>query len=274
MHDVRDALQVLDLEIDNISAALRWALERAPTEALRLASHLGDYWGRRGASDGLSWLERALQAAGDQAPPSDRARAQRWRARMLAGRWQYEAARSAAEEMLSLYQEMNDRSGEALALDEIAALVAQFGGPEEARACAEAACDGARAVDDERLLGVALDRLSWFLPKPERAAVFQEAVELLTRAGDHERLNGAYASAAYLALKEDAVDEAIAMLRLAEHVAKRIDNPFSAMIRCGNFGLAHLSPGDIAAARRAFEDQLRLCLRHAYIYGAPKVSSG
>jgi len=43
-HDERDALPTLDREIDNIRAALRWALERAPTKALRLAGHLGDYW--------------------------------------------------------------------------------------------------------------------------------------------------------------------------------------------------------------------------------------
>jgi predicted ATPase len=269
-HNERDALRMLDSEIDNVRAALRWALQRAPTEALRLAGHLGDYWLVRGDPDGLMWLDQALQTSGDQAPPGDRARAQLRRGTMLVGRLQYAAGRAAAQEALSLYEQTNDHAGEAKALIELAGRAWERGDREEGRAYAEAACQQAQIAGDERLLGTALGRLSWVLPKPERVAVLDEAVELLTRAGDHEELAGAYASAAYLALNEDSLSEAIDLLKSAKRAGDRIDRPFPTMIIYGNLGLAHLFTGEITAARQAFQEQLRLCQRHAFIYGAPE----
>lgn len=69
-------------------------------------------------------------------------------------------------------------------------------------------------------------------------------------AGDHEKLAGAYASAAYLALNEDSLSEAIELLNSAKQAGNRMDRPFSTMIIYGSLGLAHLLTGEVMAARR------------------------
>jgi predicted ATPase/DNA-binding SARP family transcriptional activator len=55
------AQATLDREIDNIGAALHWALEADPPAALRLASELGEYWSVRHDPSGLEWLDAALK---------------------------------------------------------------------------------------------------------------------------------------------------------------------------------------------------------------------
>ena len=100
---------------------------------------------------------------------------------MLAGRFQHEAGRAAAQEALSLCEQTNDHVGQGRALIHLAGRAWERGDRGQGRTSAEAACQQARIAGDERLLGTALSRLAWVLPKPERIAVRDEAVELLTR---------------------------------------------------------------------------------------------
>src|SRR5262249_33563930 len=63
-------------ELDNVRAALGWAVERGWTAAgLRLAGALRSFWGDGGhRQEGLAWLERLLSAGGE-VDPAVRARA-------------------------------------------------------------------------------------------------------------------------------------------------------------------------------------------------------
>ena len=69
----------LDAEVENFRAALDWSLRHGnPTQGLRLAGLLAKFWDIRNRSaEGLDWIEAALEAAGDDAPVGDRARARR-----------------------------------------------------------------------------------------------------------------------------------------------------------------------------------------------------
>lgn len=109
--DEPDAMRVLDREIDNITAALHCALEHSPPCALRLAGELGEYWRTNGSPDALLWLDAALDAAGEQASPRDRAHAQLRRAQALHRGNRHSAALSAAEQALELYHHAGDHAG-------------------------------------------------------------------------------------------------------------------------------------------------------------------
>lgn len=66
--------RLLDLEHDNLRAALRWSCVEEPESALRLAASLWRFWFVRGhAVEGAAWVERALAAS--PAPSRPRAAA-------------------------------------------------------------------------------------------------------------------------------------------------------------------------------------------------------
>jgi len=66
--------KVVDLEHDNLRAALRWSCAQDPESAMRLAAGLWRYWVLRGHFvEGARWVERALAAA--PSPTKARARA-------------------------------------------------------------------------------------------------------------------------------------------------------------------------------------------------------
>jgi class 3 adenylate cyclase len=267
-------LAAIDREIDNVRAALRWALEAAPTEALRLAGHLGDYWSIHGDPDGLPWLDAALRAAGERAPPGDRARAHFQSAHQLFFRQQHLAVRDATKAALDLYQQAGDHAGISLACSELFFLAALTGDPAGRDAFAEAARRHARLAGDEALLGKIQARLVIALPAGERPQVLEQAAQLLTQAGDYRELADAYNNAAYAALKEDRAAEAITLLNVARPAAEKAGNPVTIMVNLGNIGLANLFIGNFPPAREAFARQLQLCAGHALSYGADEGLAG
>ena len=63
--DADDAARRLDLERDNVRAALEWAYRTGEVElALRIAALLERYWWIRGSHEGLEWIHRGLDAPG------------------------------------------------------------------------------------------------------------------------------------------------------------------------------------------------------------------
>lgn len=57
----KQSLDCLEIDHDNLRAALGWALEHDSETALALAASLGGFWRRRGyISEGRDWLQRAL----------------------------------------------------------------------------------------------------------------------------------------------------------------------------------------------------------------------
>lgn len=63
-HLAQDAAARLDVEYDNVLAALEWSLGADSATALDIAADLASFWGRRGLlREGRAWLGRALDAA-------------------------------------------------------------------------------------------------------------------------------------------------------------------------------------------------------------------
>jgi hypothetical protein len=85
---------------------------------------------------------------------------------------------------------------------------------------------------------------------------------------DYREVASASSDAAYVALSEDRLPEAISLLDTTLQATDRIDDPRGTMIIHRNVGLAHLFAGDIEHAREAFHRQLRLCAQYAFRDGA------
>jgi predicted ATPase/DNA-binding SARP family transcriptional activator len=274
-HDELEALAAIDREIDNIRAALEWALQEAPGDALRLAGRLARYWDIRGDMHGLEWLERAIAAAGERAPAEDLARAQLMRAWQSVWRAHHPpGARESAATALDLYQQVGDDAGIAEAYVVLSYLGADerdvdvpVGPPateaSEIRAFAQAACRHARLAGDDVLLGQALLRLAYALPAgDDRVAALQQGAELLTQAGHYRDVALGYSNAAWVALKAGRTTEAASLLDVALPMAERANTPQITMLTVGNIGWANLFAGNSEAARLAFARQVQLCLDH------------
>jgi non-specific serine/threonine protein kinase len=127
----------LELEHDNLRAALRWLLDRGDTErALQLAGALWSFWEMHGhLYEGLTWLDAAL-ASGPPASTAARARALVGAAALRRERGDYGTARVSAGESATVRRALDDQAGLAESLLILANIVALDGNPAEAAALA------------------------------------------------------------------------------------------------------------------------------------------
>jgi len=185
-------LERLDMEGDNLRAALGWCIERAAdAEAgLRLAGALGWFWTMRGhPSEGRAWSAKALQRGSDARP------ALRARVLFMAGSlaWQQgdlAVARSLIEDSIALYRELGlaQHWDLAWALAGLAMVATYQADHDAARAAGEEAVALARQVGDEWMLALAL------LPVAEACMMrhdydaarlcFEESLALFRQIGD------------------------------------------------------------------------------------------
>jgi non-specific serine/threonine protein kinase len=140
-------LRRLDAELDNLRAALAWAIDADQAElALRLASALSEFWDARGLwAEGRRWLECALGGV-----TSDRIRA---KALLIAGnlaRWQgdYECLTKFGDEALILARSLNEPGLAALALNALAISADVAGDGRRAAALLTEAMQLARGIGD------------------------------------------------------------------------------------------------------------------------------
>ena len=142
-------LDRLELEHDNLRAALAWAMECDPDAGLRLAGALTDFWGRRTyATEGSRWLQEALDRVA-ALPPVD---GEAGRARMVAtaialqgqagvaiGLGKHAEAQAASVESVALAREVGDAAALAQGLGLLAMAAAFQGDLDTARAAADEA---------------------------------------------------------------------------------------------------------------------------------------
>ena len=259
----------LDAETDNFRAALDWALrEGHPGLAVRLAGRLGRYWELRGASvEGGRWLEAAVEAADEEVPLRDLARALRAEVVMLEdqGSW-YDvggsraSSRSIALEAVAMSRRAGDPAGIADALLRLSAF--EQDKPEPIRALAEEALTYARAAADEALIAEALAKRALSFRIVDVDAEIAEAAALHRKLGDIHGLAGIYNDAGYLAITQGSYERGTAYLDETLPLAERTGEPLRIVMAHGNLGLASLFTGDLEAARARFSEEVRLAREH------------
>ena len=252
----------LDAEIDNLHAALGWAIGQANAElALALAAALGCYWVMRDRyADAVDWIDQALNLPGADAHPALRVRALRTKARCL---WQ-RRARSRA----------NPRSGRGGGHRPTAWRSRDPLPSAPAARRSRDRCRAARCRRRPRRRGASLGqscRRQWEIAEASRRkaiaassiAELRERVDtaasLLTDVGNVHQLAGLLTDAAYGALCLGSERDAADFAARATPIARALDGRSRAMINSGNLGLAALLTGETDAASHAFREELRLC---------------
>jgi predicted ATPase/class 3 adenylate cyclase len=259
--DARLHLARLDAEIDNLHAALGWAIGKANAElALALAAALRCYWEMRGRSaDAVEWVDQALNLPGADSHPTLCIVAQRTKAD---GLWQrgHGAQPAVVAEMEAVARRLGDPVilSQALQLRVDREIDAER--LEAADALADEAIHWARAAGDEweialasRRKAVAASSIADLRERVDTAAL------LLTSVGNVHHLAEMLTSAAYAALCLGSEDDATDLAARATTIVRALDSRSLRMINSGNSGLAALLTGDTDAASRAFREELRLC---------------
>lgn len=127
----REWMERLDVEHNNLSAALTYALDHGKVEiGLRIAAALRWHWITRGYTvEGREWLRRLLAAdagsAGRRASPAIRARALHVAGVLAYEQSDYDQAVTLYEESLSLRRDLDDRQGVAAMLNNLGIIAAQ-----------------------------------------------------------------------------------------------------------------------------------------------------
>ncbi len=218
----------LDLEHDNLRAALKWASGSGALEAgLQLAGSLARFWYLRGFwKEGREWLRLLLAQPTPQPPLSDaQARA---RAKALAGAgWLADADGSEIplyRESLALYRQVGDPWGEAYALRGLIIVSSNLTDLAHAEDHINASLALFSVLEDAWGIGLARFSLGWIAMSRDRIDEathhWQAALDCFRQSGDRWGISVALGALGYLARLEghypeaaDLTNESLALFR-------------------------------------------------------------
>jgi non-specific serine/threonine protein kinase len=209
--------QRLEVEYDNIRAALDWALHSSDAVAgLRLAAALWSFWFARGpVSEGRERLTAALAHVGAEAQTVARARGLIAVGRLAFRQGDLALARSYSEEGLSISRDIGDRRGMALSLRILGNMFRMHGDYATAQAHLEESLSIGRTLGDKATTVVSLLGLgsvaesqgdyaaahSWYAQGLTRARESGDKIQIaraLSRLGSLFLAEGDYATAQQL----------------------------------------------------------------------------
>jgi predicted ATPase/DNA-binding XRE family transcriptional regulator len=227
--DEISSLDRIELEHDNLRAALRWALNHLDgAAALRASAALFRFWERRGHfQEACSWLEQALAAAGG-APVRDRGRALNALAFLYWRGGDPERARPIAEEALAISRATGQSRDVAQALLNVAMIAYHRHEHELSVEHMEEAVGFARQAGYMPLLSVALAFLGrarlWLNgPRDRRAAaLLEESLALAGAAQSRYASLHALATLGDLLWGREQAEQAIPLWRQALAVAAEL----------------------------------------------------
>ncbi|MEZ4870049.1 MAG: tetratricopeptide repeat protein [Caldilineaceae bacterium] len=280
----------LDLEHDNLRAALQWAKGSGALEAgLRLAGSLARFWYLRGFwQEGREWLkgllaqpvestptfafhapeqaaEQALPPKADAAPllPATLARA---RARALAGAgWLADADGSEIPlyaESLPLCRQVGDRWGEAYALRGLVVNSSNLTDLAQAEAYLQESLTIFRALPDPWGMGLATFNLGWIAMNRDKvddaAATWEEALRHFRTCGDRWGISVTLGGLGYLARLHGHYPQAASLiqesLELFRELGDRAGVSYS-LVRLGNLAWRR---GDYTEAMALLQESLQV----------------
>jgi len=258
----KEHLARLDADVDNLHAALGWAIGQANAElALGLVAALGCYWVTRNRdADAVNWVDQAMNLPDAGAHPALRVSALRTKANCL---WQM--GRGAEQPaVVATLEDIARRLGDPVILSQALQLRADHEIDAErldvADAVADEALRWARSADDKweiaeasRGKAIAASSIADLRERVDRAA------SLLSDVGNVYQLADLLSGAAYAALCLGGDRDATEFAARATTIERVLDSRFLRMINSGNLGLAALLTGKTDTASHAFREELTLC---------------
>jgi predicted ATPase len=258
-------LDRLEIEHDNLRAALRWTLEQEPEIALRLCGAIWWFWFVRGhLEEGERWLERALDRDG-QVPQGVRAKALAGAGTLASRKGHDSLGMARLEEALTLFRRLGDRAWTARVLNNLGNEVQTAGDTERARALFEEALALRRELGDHWGSGIVLGNLGfWAMSQGDlaRAAeLTEEALAEFRHVGDPRNIAWALNQLADMALRQGDVSRAAALSAEGLTLWSEHRDPAIVAVACDVPARIALVNGPVKQSARLFAAAEELCAR-------------
>jgi predicted ATPase/DNA-binding SARP family transcriptional activator len=212
-----DWLERLDLEHDNLRAALDWlgSCQDTAEAELRLAAGLGRFWYIRGyIGEGLTRLRHAIDRAGGE--DDALATALRAASALAVIQGDYPAAHKFASRSLSTYRRLRDRVGAARALSNLGAILHAQGELDLAAATLDECIDECLHLQQNRLLALAQNnRGDVSLSQRDLDSAythFEQSLGILRTLGDSTNITRSVYNLGAVAVEQNRLDDARSLL--------------------------------------------------------------
>ena len=219
-------LDQLDLEIDNLRAAMDWSLHSTDrNRGLRIPAWLHAYWvARSHLTEARRRLEAALAYSTSQDLEHCRALAALCYVAMFSG--DMPLARRSAEKAVVLARQIDDPLTLVTALGLLAHVLIQLQPDQETRALAHEALSTARAVGNEPALAMTLAGsafITWVTGEPQRAREYlAEGLRLARHAGSRTALLANIGQLGWMDVLEGRFDDAAVILDEASILSQEL----------------------------------------------------
>jgi predicted ATPase len=245
----------LEVEHDNLRAALRWSFESDQARAgLQMAGALAWFWHHNGhLREGSRWLEKLL-TSDHGVRGTERAKALRASSMTSREMGDYIRAKALADSSFKLYRELGDDQGVGLALVELGATLRFEGKREEAIEVLQESLDLFQSTGERWGIAYAQAILgdAWFrLGDIERAATqFEASLRLLRELGDYSLMTWPLGGLADVARLRGEYNRAMEMLKEALKLCRELGNKSQPPFTLEALGLAAAALGKSLHAAR------------------------
>jgi predicted ATPase/class 3 adenylate cyclase len=264
-------LDRLENEVDNIRAALEWALEANVEASARLASALLWFWHIRSRkSEGIDWLERSLSALSPGRDGTPLSRGQMWiRGRalnvigsLLVMHGNPEQGEAASRESLAIHQSLESagRSGVAHALWNLAQGASHRENIDEAQKLSEQAIELYRELNDKFGIAQCLDNLgSHRLMRGDYEGaklLWEEDLGLRRKLGDKDGIAWILTCLGELAFWRGEFEQAMSLYAESQSAFREVGNKWAISMTISGTGSIILAQGDFDQAAKLYEEAL------------------
>ncbi|MGQ0569170.1 MAG: ATP-binding protein [Armatimonadota bacterium] len=257
-------LKCLEVEHDNLRAALEWSQAEAGTgeAGLRLAAAMGRFWWMRGyLTEARGWLEGVLKQRGD-ATSASRARALLEAGRLAWAQSDYTAAGTFLEQSLALSRGFGDRPGIADALNMLGLVAWVQSEYSIAHARYQEGLVLSRDLDDRRRVATLLNNLGRVsMAQGDHAAAdsfHRQSLEIYQTMGDIHGIAISLHNLGLTAAAQDRDEEARALFEESLRIRQELGDRHNVVYSLNSLGLVAYRQGRFQQAAELSEESLAL----------------
>ena len=255
----------LELEHDNLRAALEWSLESQPESGLRMAVGLIDFWDTHGhVTEAYKWLDVMLNAAGHLAPTPTRVEALFGAQLMAMRQTDFAKTQSLLNESLALAQTLGYKNGIAKGLS-VRGLIREYleNDIEGADALYNESLEMWREVGDKLSIGQGLGPLAGRARDRQNdyaraESLFNESLALFREVENEREIAGALWNLSEVAIARRDYDSAHRLTEESLKLYRKLEDKHGIATALRAFSIAVHNQGNVEQAQTASEQSVEI----------------